>query len=153
MAPKLFTDDWKEFLRLANYHRLRYLVVGGVAVNFHGYIRSTADIDIWIANTPANIARLKKCMIDFGFGQQARAIPAKLGKRDVIFMGKTPFRIDILSGISGLTFTTAYRRRVLMKLDEESIPVIHLNDLITNKRASGRTKDELDVEVLRKLRQ
>lgn len=152
MDPKLFTDDWKEFLHLASCHRLRYLVVGGVAVNFYGYIRSTADIDIWIANSPANIVQLKKCMIDFGFGLQARAIPAKLGKRDVIFMGKTPFRIDILSGISGVTFTSAYRRRIFMKLDEDSIPVIHLKDLIANKRASGRTKDQADVEALRKLK-
>lgn len=91
-------------------------------------------------------------MIDFGFGLQARAIPAKLGKRDVIFMGKTPFRIDILSGISGVTFTSAYRRRIFMKLDEDSIPVIHLKDLIANKRASGRTKDQADVEALRKLK-
>ena len=152
MAPKLFTDDWKEFLLLANYHRLRYLVVGGVAVNFYGYIRSTADIDIWIANSLANIARLKKCMMDFGFGQQAKTIPTKLGKRDVIFMGKTPFRIDILSGVSGVTFTSAYRRRAIMKFGEDSIPVIHLKDLITNKRASGRTKDQMDVEVLGKLK-
>lgn len=91
-------------------------------------------------------------MIDFGFGQQAKTIPTKLGKRDVIFMGKTPFRIDILSGISGVTFASAYRRRAIMKLDEDSIPVIHLRDLITNKRVSGRTKDQADVEALRKLK-
>ncbi|HQR42934.1 MAG TPA: hypothetical protein PLX97_09625 [Gemmatales bacterium] len=151
MDLKLFTDDWKEFLHLANCHRLRYLVVGGVAVNYYGYVRSTADIDIWIANTSANMVRLKKCMRDFGFGQQAQTIPAKLGKRDVIFMGKAPFRIDILSGISGVTFAAAYRRKVIMKLNEMSIPVIHLKDLIANKRASGRIKDQADVEVLGRL--
>lgn len=90
-------------------------------------------------------------MIDFGFGQQAKTIPPKLGKRDVIFMGKTPFRIDILSGISGVTFAAAFRRRTIMKLGVDSIPVIHLKDLITNKSASGRTKDQVDVEALRKL--
>lgn len=91
-------------------------------------------------------------MMDFGFGQQANTIPSKLGKRDVIFMGKTPFRIEILSGISGVTFSSAFRRRAIMMLDEDSIPVIHLKDLIANKRASGRTKDQADFEALRKLK-
>lgn len=91
-------------------------------------------------------------MSDFGFGQQAKSIPSMLGKRDVIFMGKTPFRIDVLSGISGVAFAGAHRRRNIMKLDEDSIPVIHLKDLIANKRASGRTKDQADFEALRKLK-
>lgn len=91
-------------------------------------------------------------MSDFGFGHQARTIPAQLGKRDVIFMGKTPFRIDILSGISGVTFASAYRRRAIMKFDEGNVPIIHFKDLITNKRASGRMKDQADVEALRKLK-
>jgi len=149
MDPMLFTDDWKEFLRLANSHRLKYLVVGGVAVSLHGHTRSTHDIDIWIENSIPNIVKLKKTMTSFGFLEQAETVPIKMGKRDVLFLGKTPFRIDILSGISGLTFAKVFRSRQDFDVDGMLVPVIDLENLIINKEASGRHKDLADVEVLR----
>lgn len=151
MDPMLFTDDWKEFLRLANSHRLKYLVVGGVAVSLHGHTRSTHDIDIWVENSIANINRLKKTMTSFGFLEQADTVPKKMGKRDVLFLGKTPFRIDILSGISGLTFAKVFRSKQDFNVDGMHIPVIDLENLIINKEASGRHKDLADVEVLRQI--
>jgi hypothetical protein len=152
MDPMLFTDDWKEFLRLANSHRLKYLVVGGVAVSLHGHTRSTHDIDIWIENSVANINRLKKTMTSFGFLEQAESVPNKMGNRDVLFLGKTPFRIDILSGISGLTFARVFRSKQDFDVDGILVPVIDLENLIINKEASGRHKDLADVEVLRQIR-
>lgn len=67
MATPLFPDDFKEFLRLLNAHRVDYLVVGGYAVGLHGYPRATIDLDVWVATTAANAERLIDALRDFGF--------------------------------------------------------------------------------------
>lgn len=77
MAPTLFTDDWREFLRLLSRHRVRYLLVGGVAVNLQGHARATQDLDVWLDNQPVNFVRLRKALVEFGFkelGDQIRRI-------------------------------------------------------------------------------
>lgn len=90
-------------------------------------------------------------MAAFGFAEQAEIIPSKLGKHDVLFLGKTPYRIDILSGVSALQFAKAYRRKNIHDMESTLVPYLSLSDLIENKEASGRNKDMADVEVLRQL--
>ncbi|MBL8821727.1 MAG: hypothetical protein JNJ77_03995 [Planctomycetia bacterium] len=153
MDPTPFTDDWKEFLRLANLNRLRYLVVGGVAMVLHGLVRATADIDIWIDNRPANIRKLKTVLTEFGFNMLADKLPKQFSSRQALFLGKPPYRIDVLSGISGTLFSQAYRAKVIIKIHDLTIPVVGLNELMQNKKAAGRLKDKADVELIKQLRQ
>lgn len=151
MAPKLFTDDWNEFIRLAQFHRLKFLLVGGVALALHGLPRATNDIDIWIENKPANIVRLKKVLRDFGFAELASQIPKIMDARQALFLGQPPYRLDILSGVSGVSFAQAYRQRMNVQFDEFSLPLASLRQLLKNKKASGRPKDLLDVVAIQQL--
>ena len=153
MDPTLFTDDWNEFIRLAHLHRLKYLIVGGVALALHGLPRATNDIDIWIENKPANIVRLKKVLGAFGFTELAQQIPKTMDARQALFLGKPPYRLDILSGVSGLTFPRAYRQRKIIKLDEITVPLASLKQLLKNKQASGRPKDLVDVAAIQRFLQ
>lgn len=151
MDPTLFTDDWNEFIRLAHLHRLKFLIVGGVALALHGLPRATNDIDIWIENKPANIVRLKKVLRAFGFAQLVEQIPKIMDVRQALFLGKPPYRLDILSGVSGITFPKAYRDRKIVKLDAMALPLASLKELLKNKQASGRPKDLVDVAAIQRM--
>jgi len=151
MDRTLFTDDWNEFIQLANFHRLKYLVVGGVALILHGHARSTQDIDIWIDNKLANIIRLKKVLTDFGFDTLAASLPKLLSPREVLFLGRPPYRLDILSGVSGISFAQTFRSKHMVEISGLKIPLANPSQLLKNKRASGRDKDRQDIHFLEQL--
>ena len=142
----LLPPDFKEFLRLLASNKVLYLVVGGYAVNYYGYSRATADLDIWIAIAAENAARVTVVLHEFGFAQADTALfldPAK-----VIRMGVPPLRLEILTTISGVEFAECYERRVQTEIDGVSVNIIHLDDLKRNKQAAWRLKDRLDLERL-----
>jgi predicted nucleotidyltransferase len=140
--------DFKEFLRSLNSHRVEYLLIGGYAVGYHGYPRPTGDMDIWVAVSPQNAARVAEALREFGF--RAEDVPAPLfaepGK--IIRMGVPPIRLKIVTTISGVEFAACYARRVAAAIDGVSVNIIGLDDLKINKRASGRHKDLNDLEQL-----
>ena len=140
--------DFKEFLRLLNSHRVEYLLVGGYAVGYHGYPRPTGDMDVWIAVSSPNAARVVGALVEFGF--RAEDVPAALftepGK--IVRMGVPPMRLEIVTSISGVDFAACYARRTSAVVDGVVVNVIGLDDLKTNKKASGRHKDLNDLEQL-----
>jgi len=147
MATIQLPPDFREFLKLLNSSRVEYLVIGGYAVNFYGFARATADLDIWIAMAPENAQRVAKAVRDFGFQQASEG--TFLEPRKVIRMGVPPVRIEIITSISGVEFSECYSRRIDAELDGIPVQLIGLEDLKANKRASGRLKDLLDLEQLR----
>lgn len=146
MATIQLPPDFKEFLRLLNSNEVEYLVVGGYAVNYYGFARATADLDIWIGITPANAEMAAKVVREFGFTQADPATFLEPGK--VIRMGLPPVRLEILTTISGVEFADCYGRRHEAELDGIPVNFIRLEDLKRNKQASGRLKDQLDLESL-----
>lgn len=141
-------NDFKEFFELLNSEKVEYLLVGGYAVGLHGYTRSTGDIDAWVRPSAENASRVAKVLRKFGFS--AKSIDersfAEPGK--VFQIGIPPVRIDVLTQVSGLNFDEAYRNRQTEKLGDVPIALISLEDLKTNKRASGRNKDLADLDNL-----
>ena len=131
-----------------NSHRVEYLLIGGYAVGYHGYPRPTGDLDVWIAVSPGNAARVAKALVEFGF--QAEDVPVALftepGK--IVRMGNPPMRLEIVTAISGVEFAACYARRVSAMIDDVAVSVIGLDDLKINKKASGRYKDLDDLEQL-----
>jgi hypothetical protein len=121
-------------------------VIGGYAVNYYGFPRATADLDIWIAISPENSQRITAALRTFGFAQADAALFQR--ERQVVRMGVPPMRLEILTTISGAEFTDCYARRVEAELDGVTINLIHLDDLKRNKQASGRLKDRMDLEQL-----
>jgi hypothetical protein len=146
MATIQLPPDFKEFLKLLNSSSVEYLVIGGYAVNVHGYARATADLDIWISIHPENARRVAQVLREFGFAQ---AEPETfLRPCQVIRMGVPPVRLAILTSVSGVEFADCYARRLEAELDGIPINLIQLDDLKRNKLASGRLQDRLDLERL-----
>jgi predicted nucleotidyltransferase len=131
---------------LLNSNNVEYLVIGGYAVNYYGFARATADLDVWIAVAPENARRLSQVLRDFGFA--AAEETTFLEPRKIIRMGVPPVRIEILTSISGVEFADCYSRRLTIDLDGVPANLIRLDDLKRNKAASGRLKDRLDLEQL-----
>jgi hypothetical protein len=141
-------DDFKEFLRLLTLHQVEYMMIGGYAVSFHGYPRATMDLDIWVGMTPENADRLQQVLIDFGFAVPALNKNLFLVQDKIIRMGTPPLRIEILTTISGVFFEDCFPNRIQGVVDGVPTNLISLQDLKTNKRASGRHKDLSDLEYL-----
>lgn len=140
--------DLKEFLRLLSDHHVEYLLIGGYAVSYHGYPRSTADMDIWIETSPANAQKVIAALEAFGFGGTSISPDPFLLPDQITRMGIQPLQIEILTTISGLNFADAYARRVVDVIEEVPVSLISAADLKANKRASGRLKDLADLDNL-----
>ncbi len=140
--------DFKEFLKLLNAKDVEYLLIGGYAVGYHGYPRSTGDMDIWIAINCANAEKVVMVLQEFGFNVPELSSEVFLEQDKVIRMGVPPFRIEILTTISGVSFRECYSRCVEDTFDGVEVKIIALNDLKMNKAASGRAKDIDDLENL-----
>lgn len=132
--------DFKEFLRLLNCHHVDYLVIGGFAVGFHGYPRSTSDIDIWVSKSPENAIRVVDAIREFGFDTPNLTPELFLQQRKIVRMGHPPVRIEVMNEIDGVTFENCRAGRVMTEVDDIPVPVIGLADLRQNKTASARPK-------------
>jgi predicted nucleotidyltransferase len=148
MATTRIPKDFKEFLQLLNAHEVEYLLVGAYAVNFHGYVRSTGDIDIWVRRNAKNSIRIVDALIAFGFSSNSAKAEAFLDPNRIVQVGFPPFRIDILMNVSGLEFSPCYDARIETELDGIKVNILRLEDLKINKLASGRLKDLSDLEHL-----
>lgn len=148
MATIPLPPDFSEFLRLLNTHEVRYLLVGGYAVGYHGYVRATADMDIWVDREQENAERLVEVLREFGFGGSDPSLEMFLKESQVIRMGVPPVRIELLTSVSGVGFEECYAERIVEDWDDASVNVLSLPKLKVNKRASGRLKDLNDLEHL-----
>ena len=140
--------NFKEFIALLNSEGVRYLLLGGYAVNYYGYHRFTGDIDFWIAVDSENANRVSKALQQFGFSADAVRPALFMEPNRVHMFGRVPVRVDLLTGPSGVEFDDCYERRVLATLDGIDVSLISLEDLRRNKLASGRDKDLMDLKGL-----
>jgi predicted nucleotidyltransferase len=145
----MFSQDFKEFIALLNKSKIEYLIVGGYAVGLHGYPRYTGDIDIWIKTNEANSEKMVKILNEFGFNSYDIKKEDFLKLDNVIQLGYPPYRIDLMMLIDGVTFDECYANRIKKEIDEIEIDFIGYDDLIKNKRASGREKDINDINNLK----
>ena len=148
----MLNSDYRDMLQLLLENGVRFLLVGAYAMGAHGYPRATGDIDIWVESGEDNSSRVYRALAEFGapLGEIDEATFVKPG---VVFqIGVAPRRIDVMSSISGVGFDQAYEHRQIVEIDGLSVPILSLEDLIQNKRATGRTKDRLDARQLEKRR-
>ena len=141
--------DFEEFIKLLNYHKVKYLIVGAYAVIFYTLPRNTGDIDFFIEASEKNSLKLLQVLKDFGFGDQDFKKDDFLNPDIVIQLGFSPNRIDIITGISGVYFNEAFKNRVNGKLGLEDVYFISARDLLKNKTSAGRAKDIADAEILK----
>jgi predicted nucleotidyltransferase len=146
----LFNDDFRDFITSLNENDVEYLLVGGYAVIYHGYRRSTGDMDIWVHRTHSNYLKLTKAFAQFGLPTYDMTADNFLdgNKVDVFSFGRPPVSIDIITNLKGVEFEEAFTRSIFFDDDGLKTRVIHLNNLIQAKTASGRHKDLDDIEKL-----
>ena len=142
--------DFREFIALMISANVRFVMIGGYAYNLYRNPRATGDIDFFVATTSDNEKRLRRVLGEFGFGTTLPAeSKALLVDGKVLMLGRSPFRIDILTKIDGVTFDEVEATCQFIRLEELSVPVISPVLLLQNKVASGRPKDQLDAIELR----
>jgi len=146
----IFEPDFIDFIELLNKHQVEYLVVGAHALAFHGRPRHTGDLDIWIRPSLENASKLVKTINDFGFGSLGLTVEDFIKENYVTQLGYPPLRIDILNSISGVFFEEAYLHKINGEIEGMKISFISVQDFIENKKASGRSKDFADIELLKK---
>ncbi len=144
----ILNPDFKEFFQLLNANDVRYLVVGGYAVAFHGYPRYTKDIDIWLMIQPENAEKVVKTLQDFGFESLGLQVSDFLEAETIIQLGYAPNRIDLIMGVPGVDFEECYKKRVDEEIEGVRLSFIDLENLKKAKQASGRLQDLADIENL-----
>ena len=148
MAETKLSKDAFEFIQCLNARDVDYLLVGGWAVVIYSRPRYTGDYDFFLRRSEENAEKLLAALVDFGFGT-LDITKTDLMKPDfVIQLGQEPNRIDLLTSIDGVEFDACFSRRKIVVNNGYQISLISRDDLLMNKRASGRAKDLADIEAL-----
>jgi hypothetical protein len=144
-------EDFRDVLTELVRAGARFLVVGAHALSAHGVPRATADLDIWVDPDPANADRVYAALAAFGAPLETLGITRADFQRPAIVtqFGLPPLRIDVMTSVSGLTFDDAWRTHIVGSIEGVRVPILDRASFIRNKRASGRTKDLADLELLR----
>jgi hypothetical protein len=132
---------------------VEFLLVGGYAVVYHGYVRYTGDMDVWLRPTNENKEIFVRAMVNIDIHPDDLAQISAMDFTNVIVFhfGSPPERLDFLTKMSGIDFEKAYQRKVFLNIKNYNIPVLHLDDLIVNKILTNRPKDQADVDELQKV--
>jgi predicted nucleotidyltransferase len=152
--PDIFQEDFRDFLEALNDQEVKYIMVGGMAVILHGHSRVTGDMDIWVECKEENYQKLAKAFHQFGMPLFDMTLEKFLGVKedDVFSFGRNPVGIDIMTAVKGLDFDETYNLSEIFDDDGLPIRIIHINQLIEAKKASGRLKDLDDIKQLQRKR-
>lgn len=143
----VLNDDFIDFIRSLNESDVAYIIVGGYAVIYHGYNRTTGDLDIWVNPTSANFSKLKIAFSKFGMSMFNITEEKFLNTSsyDVFTFGRPPICIEILTKVKGLEFESAFANSLTTNFDGISVRMIDIRDLRAAKQASNRPKDNDDL--------
>jgi predicted nucleotidyltransferase len=140
--------DLRELLKCFLSHDVRFLIIGGHAVSYHGYPRFTKDLDLWIDRSEANATRVVEALRESGFDFDGLSPEMFTQESRMTQMGREPNRVDILHTIKGVEFNECYSRSHRAIIDGSPIPIISKPDLILNKLATARPQDLADADQL-----
>lgn len=143
-------SDFEDILLVFEKHKVKYLIVGGLAFIFHAKPRYTKDIDIWIDPSNENIERANKALTEFG-SPYFISVPVKI--KEILQLGIAPNRIDILLSIHGLSFKTVWEKRIRSAYGEVMTNWIDIDSLILAKQAIDNPRHKEDVRVLLKVKE
>lgn len=148
----MLNRHFQDFIELLENLGVRYLVVGGYAVGLHGFPRYTGDLDIFVAISDENADKILEAFSKFGFGDLELRRDDFLEQEVVVEIGREPVKIQILTGIDGVTFDECYQGGTYFESGGIRVPFIGLDELLKNKAASPRAKDKIDLDELRRIR-
>lgn len=145
-------DEWRAFVELLNSSGVEYLVVGAVALAFHGFPRYTGDLDIFVRSTAENASRLERVLVSFGLESLGLTAADFVGSYQVVQLGIRPNRIDILTSLEGVSFGEAWASRIQAEYAGLPVSFIGREALVKNKRSNPRPQDRADLNALQKLK-
>ena len=149
----LFIDLHRLLIKKLLEAGVDFIIIGGYSVIFHGYVRTTGDIDIWLKPDNANKEKLLPVLIDFGFDECETNEVASFDftKHLVFSVGDKPEKIDFLTRINLVEYEDADQHKIIADMEGLMIPFLHLNDLVLSKMNTGRLKDKADIEMLQQI--
>ena len=144
--------DWNDLLALLCAERVRFVIVGAHALAVHGRPRATGDLDIFVEPSLENASRLGAALAAFGFPALSRRVRMFAEPGRMATLGRPPLRIDLLTGISSVSFARAWAGRVKVRVGRYQVGFLGRREFVANKRAAGRPKDLLDLALLEEAR-
>ena len=143
-----FHQDFADLCSFLNARGIEYLIIGGYAVAFHGAPRFTGDLDILIHPSAEEVSRALDALKEFGFPTQDLNADYLLAHEKILQLGRVPVQIHVMTNISGLSWSAAWKSRQSGKYGDVAVFFIGREALMANKRAAGRAKDLADIEAL-----
>lgn len=149
----LFLEKHQELINNLLLNHVDFIVIGGYSVIFHGYARTTGDIDIWLKPTNNNKTKLLTALKAMDFFEVDLQPIADMDFTEylVFSMWDDPEKVDFITKINLVEFDIAYERKIIAEVDGLKIPFLHLDDLVRSKFNTGRLKDKADIEELQRI--
>ena len=150
----IFDEELLRFWKIANTYNLKYIMIGGVATNLHGYHRTTEDIDIWIEDSQINRGILRQVFREHGLGDFEAFKDLQFIPGWTYFYLNNGIRLDIMTTVKGLDdkdFNGYYQLVSIATIYDVHVPFLHINHLIESKKAANRPKDQIDLIELEKI--
>lgn len=144
--------DFRDLLAECARSGVRYALIGGYAVGFHATPRATKDLDLLVSREGDNLARLAEALERFGAPSNVVEGARHLGPTEIVYLGVPPLRVDLLASADGVDPEGVIVRALHVDLDGVDVPIMAFEDLLANKRASGRSQDVADAEALERAR-
>jgi len=146
-------EEHQELLQELVKHEVNFLLIGGYAVIYYGYERTTGDMDIWLEPNNDNLPKLLSALKAFGIDDEdiAQLSKVDLTITQLFFIGEKPRRIDFLTKVNGIGFSEAMKQANYFEMEGVKVPIIHYHHLILTKMTTGRLKDQADIEELQRI--
>jgi len=142
---------WRTF---AKYH-MKYIMVGGFAVNLHGFNRTTGDVDIWIKDDVENRQAFRKTLLDLEYADLPQILTIDFVPGFTTFKLNSGIELDVMSYLKGFEqekFDDCLKYASMAKIFELEVPFLHINHLIQAKKATFRPKDQIDILELERIK-
>lgn len=144
----MLNEDYKDMLQSLLNNEVRFLIVGAYALAVYGYPRATGDFDIWVEASSENSKKILSALTSFGSSTSGLTETTFMQKGIVFQIGVAPRRIDLITHIDGVDFKNAYPSRTTIVMEGLNLPFISKENLILNKKSTGRDKDLIDAKHL-----
>jgi predicted nucleotidyltransferase len=144
----MLNEDYKDMLQILLDNEVKFLIVGAYALAAYGYPRATGDFDIWVEASAENSKKILSSLISFGASTSVLTENTFMEKGIIFQIGVAPRRIDLITHIDGVDFSEAYPSRKTIVMEGLNLPFISKENLIKNKKSTGRDQDYVDVKHL-----
>ena len=151
----ILDDELLRFWRGLNDNQVRYIMVGGFATRFHGFNRNTDDLDVWLEDTLGNRKNLRRSFIELNYSNFPSLETMEFVPGWTSFYVGNMIELDIMTsmkGLEGYTFDKCLQMASIADIEGVTIPFLHINQLIANKKAVDRPKDQIDVAALEQIK-